>query len=298
MDQSGDRQEGITQSYVLFALNEGKNSIQQALCNARQDLFLANSVITISALTTFVEVPAKTIGQTRVRIVEFSETNSDDGYSKLKKRHLEDYRYSLGSPSSYTMSGAQIKLWPSPSKGFLRVTYQAQDNDLDLRRSVVKTGGMVSAGGFLQFINLDETSLLYDAVNQLALSECDYICLSLYDGTVSFSNIPVASFDKVGNRLVIEAGYAYAGTANSMDGRYISCGLDSSIRSGLANSLQDYVMEWAKYRLQNWDASDQTPANIPILQARKAELTDLYSDPADQESIPLVGNLTGMWGDD
>lgn len=295
VDQSGSRQEGINQSYVLFALNEGKNSIQQALCNVRQELFLTSSVVTISALSTSVPAPARAIGQTRIRKIEFSETTSEEDYRTLKRCQIEDYVYSTGSPLYYTPIGTQIKIWPIPSSGYLRFWYQEQDNDMDLRRSVVKTGGMVNSGSNLQYVNVDETNSLYDAVNLVAMQECDAICISSYDGTVLVSNIPVASFDATNKRFVVESGFAYS--SGQFDGKYISCGMNSCIRSALPTALQDYVIEWAKYRLQNWDASDQTPANIPILQARKAELMDLFSDPADEETISLVGSLTGNWSE-
>lgn len=297
LDQSGDRQLGINESYLLFALNEGKNSIQQAVAVAQPNAFV--EPITSSLLTTETisyEIPDLAITKSRVRKVQFSLTTSEQDFRTLQKIPYENLRYIKSDgqsiPLQYAQLGNRIYFAPTPASGYVRIYVQRYDDQLDVRRAKLGASGIASSGGFATEISLD-TGLL-DSVNKEALRNAGVVCVNSYAGTVQVYNIPISSYDEPNNKLIVEAGvFPYSG--GTLAGSYLTIGTNSTTHSKLPRDMEDYVLEWAKYRIENWDASDQVPAEVPILQTHKAQIIDLYSDSADEETPPVFGDLSGDW---
>jgi hypothetical protein len=112
-----------TTEILALADEETQSLILPAILSVREEFFVTQSDITITANQSSYDVPARAIGMI-VREVQL--VNSGGSYKDIPRIEPEDVRTSqTGSPTAFYMKGNQIVLYPTPSstQDTLRVSY-------------------------------------------------------------------------------------------------------------------------------------------------------------------------------
>jgi hypothetical protein len=292
IDIAGDIAEGIDKNFILFALNQGKQQIQNAIANLHPNFFASYVTAPITTRTLSFPIPDSAINSNRIIELSYSETDVIDTYRKLRFVTPNEITYGEGSPCFYTILGNNISVMPVPETGFYRFLIQKRDPTLDLKRGTVET--ITQSGGQLTEIVLTANELLNN-VNITALQTAEWVTAVDFKGDILLDEIPIVSYTSSTRTLsVVPNGRTYNNELIG-GGQTIVIGDRASTHSMLPIETQTYYVEWAKIRILHNDASVESINEMPFIVSIKQTVLESMAEHIDMQEIPQFGSLTGSW---
>lgn len=250
---------GFSNEEILRFMNDAQDRMQTLLSNANSTSkpFTIEKIISLDADQEEVEfgVGDRVAYHKEIESVEYSRTGLDTDYTHLDKVHFFNRDTSVSEwPYGYYTRFGKIYLVPQNdnANATLRVLYERQMDDLDVRRGLISTVTGLTSTGFTS-ITLDSTA---DESSTPSLSEIDYICICDADGEVQVYNIPVGTYTTSTNVLTPRAGFTFqTGEAIAVND-YVTFHKYTTTHSALPDECERYLLQYTWEQLAMRDSLD------------------------------------------
>jgi len=285
---------GIEQNTLLEYINDAQDRAQ-ALISSSYALFNIKEDIQ----STVVDQEAYSITDYRVYInnrfvsFEISSSGNLQDYCRLKKSNFHARNNNTGLPEEYLRRGASVLLNPIPDSTAykLRVNYEAEVEDLDIRRgkiaSIIGAGTPVSP---ITSITLASSSPTPDGTDTVLadLEVGDYICVVDKDGNRIAKNLPVTGYSS----LVITVDSFELGINDTLPavGDYVCVGKYKTTHSELPDTFDNYLVLYVIWRILGRKGSTAfSKAAEAALVAKEKEILEAYVSLGQEiQEIPYL----------
>lgn len=273
---------------VVQYFNDAQDYFQAVISGAKQTskLFSVRKEIPIVANQEEYSIPDRLYINKGVHLVEYSYSGLVTDYRKLRKLELFNSNSSPSEPVGYYRRNGLICLVgvPSTSQGKLRVTYERQVDDLDIRRGQVDTiTGLTST----TFTNLTVTAP--DTTSLINLSNIDYICFVDDDGNRKAFNVKI-SFSG-GFLITPDPSWQFESGDTISSGDYVVLNKYTTTHSQLPDECETFMVQYAALCLKAKDNGDLKGVDKERLDEMATELLKAFgSQTAEVQEIPQDGS--------
>lgn len=278
---------GLSDSVILRNLNRAQRRLQQVITEEHTEAFHTQQLISLVAGTKSYALNGDAYLNTLVTQVEYSNSGNECDYYDLQTLHPREIaNYDAQYPCGYVVRNGNVIVSPVPqvSQGTLRVSYARKLDTLDTRRGTVEST-TDDGTDYTTIVVASDTVL--DATK---LSSVANICIVNYAGVVQHYNIPVSSYSSSTRTLTLRSGAAIADGAISA-GDYVVNGAYATTHSQLPDAAEDYLIQYASWRLLKGESSVEAPAEESELAALERSLVAAYNSGVNP-MYPAVTN----WG--
>lgn len=280
---------GVSSELFLDALNDAQDHLQAKLVTLGTNLFIIDEVKTIVADQGEYSLSTRSFGNAGIVNVFYNPSNNTTDYGiPLKYQQPRDRRFFTGYPVAYTLYGnsATLALTPIPESGvgFIKVSYQQELNDLDVRR------GKISGTPATTDIVLAASGPTPD---QYEIEGSDYICVTDRYGTQQLTNGLFSSYDSGTRTITLAANvstYLETGvTLADLDGSYVTVGKYTTTHSKLPDICERYLRTYAQKRVMTTRESNTSIEEDQELLKMEGEILEFYSDEnRDVDEFPIL----------
>lgn len=272
-------------------LNYGQDRLFGLILQTSPNSFQKEVIIPLVAGQESYEIPDRLYLE-RIVQVEFSPTSEVRDYYKIYEVSLARRSSYPGLyPRNYMRRDGILLLTPVPDSavGSLRVTYERDLDEIELRRGRVNgtpSGAIV-----------DLTSSTFGApstADEALFVENAYVCISDAFGTVMLRNGLISSYNAASDEVTLAAnvstylvtGYTLANLANG----YLTVGKYTTTHSKLRDPCERYLIAYANWKILARDAATAAKA-LPYEKEKnqiELELVESYGHPdKDDETIQV-----------
>lgn len=273
---------GIQDTEFLQYLNDAQDRIYAAVLSVYPNEFQNEKIITCTAGTALVSLPADTYLGSKVKFIEYSANGQDSNYYKLEKGVTRERvnGYS-GDPSFYIRRGSKILLNPAPStNGTLRVTYFQKLPKLDKRRGKVGSVVLNTTNNTITSLVIDLTTMPIDDIE--AIQDDGYMTLVDKDGNIQMQGIPVSMIDPNTGLLTLDGTFNFESGETASAGNWVLMGKRSTSHSFLDDSCERYLLQHCNWKILKRDSSNDSVESNDELTALVNEIVSAYKD-ADED---------------
>lgn len=251
-----DQTVGITDEEVLQFINDAQDRLQTLICgaNSTSKPFVVEKEITGVAEQEEYSLNDRLFYNKEIELVEYSTSGSNTDYYPLALVSQFNRDSNPGTPYGYYKRFGKIYLVPPPdtSNGSLRVLYERQLDDLDIRRGTITVVTGLTSTTFTS-ITLDTDA---DESSTPSLSTIDYICVCDKYGAVTARNIPVESYDTSGNVLTPTSAHVFDTDETIEVGSYVTFHKYTTTHSGLTDECERYLVQYAWEQIALRDSAE------------------------------------------
>lgn len=289
---NADGTKSISDEQVLQYLNDAQDRMQNLIC-ARKNIakiFATQEIISLVANQEAYSLSRRLLLNKQIENVEFSSDGTLGNYVRLEKVSLINRDTNTTTyPWAYYKQGGQIFLQPTPSSstGTIRVTYEADLDDLDIPRGLVSS---IGAGTATQFatLTLDSSADAYETTTP-GWSSQQYCCVVSPLGVRRCANILIGSYN-TGTNLLTPSPTPFVYTS-----------LDSKIQandvlvfnkytttfSQLPDACERYLIQYAAVEMLSIDSSNDYSKQKDLLDNMEDDiLRALASQTSEIQFIP------------
>lgn len=252
----------ISSEEILQYLNDAQDRMQNLIC-ARKNIakiFAVQEIIPLVANQEAYSLSRRLLLNKQIENVEFSSDGTLGNYVRLEKVNIMNRDSNTTTyPWSYYKQGGQIFLQPIPATagGYIRVTYEADLDDLEIPRGLVST---ITNGTSTQFdtLNLDATANSYETTTP-GWSTQQYCCIVSPTGARKCYNILISSYN-TGTNLITPSPSPFIYNT-SLDSQIAVNDVAvfnkfSTTFSQLPDACERYLIHYAATELLNIDSSN------------------------------------------
>lgn len=263
----------------IYAANDAQDRLQSLITARYPEEFVQQQIITVANGTEAYSIPDRIYLNARIHSVEWSYTGSIKDYVVLPSAKVRERDTYDGSPCFYIRRSGQILLNPIPniSTAKIRVNYERELDDLDIRRAKV-TG---TTGTPLTSIAITAAT-----TGVTSLGAGDYICISDKDGVVKAYNIPVTS--ATSSAITIPSHTLSSGESIT-SGDYVTIGKYTTTHSKLTDACERHLVAYMVYRILMRSDNDRATKKEREYLAIENDILAGYSDiTRDVEYVPIL----------
>lgn len=273
--------EGIGDAQFLEWANDAIDELQVATCMEDARVHTAYEEITVVSGQESYALPRRALAGNLIYKVEYSYSGNAADYVELD---LGRDRYpNTGEPEEYVRDAGYLYLQPVPTTGKIRVHYEQRLDNLDIRRG--KISAVSGTAPAITSIQLYDD----DWLDSDALSECEVVCISTWDGTVTFRNISIDDYDSTTRTLTMRSGFSGVTGETAAADDFVTCGWNTSTHPVGPDMIDRYITKYLKCEAEklrsNTDAAT-TQKDVDRLLARLVELYALL--PGGGTRIPEI----------
>lgn len=261
-DNDPDNPLGIIDDEVVSFINDAQDNLHARISEVHPKLFISEELIDLVANQERYSLPSDIYLGGRLEHVEALFSNKEGDYFTIQPRAIKSRlaNYPASFPQFYIRSGDSMLIQPRPSVARtdgLRVTYQRQLPELDIRRGKVLSSTIVTDN--VQDITIDLAPLLTRDANlpQIAertLEDFDFITVVDKAGNIKMNNIPLDSYDETTGVITVVSGFNRTTGQTISAGDYILGGSNSSTHSQLPQTCQRYLIAYASWKILKRDS--------------------------------------------
>ena len=287
---------GIIDDEVVAYMNDAQDNLHARISEVHPKLFISEDLTDLVAGQERYALPAELYLGGRLEHVEALFSNTAGDYYTLQAKGIKSRLASFETsfPNFYIRSGEDIIVQPRPSQGRtdgLRITYQRQLPELDIRRGKV-TASTIATDNVTD-ITIDISPLLNrDAdlpqIAERTLEDFDFITIVDSQGNIKMDDIPLDSYDPLTGIISIVAGFNRTTGETISVGDYVLGGSNSTTHSQLPQTCQRYLIAYAAWKILKRDSMVDLKDQERELVAMLRELVDSFREISeDQEEIEL-----------
>lgn len=262
---------GITDEEILQFLNDAQDRLQTLISGANSTAkpFVVEKILATVTDQEEYDLEDRLFYNKEIELVEYSSTGAITDYVPLDFLSQFNRSNASSTPYGYYKRSGKLYLIPPPdtSVGTLRVLYERQLDDLDIRRGKISTVTGLTSTTFTS-ITLDSSA---DESSTPNLATIDYICVCDADGVVQARNIPVLSYSTSTNILTPAATHVFSSGETIATDNYVTFHKWTTTHSGLPDECERYLVQYAWEQLALRDSADD-------LSKIKAMREDMESD--------------------
>lgn len=282
----------ISDDEVLQYLNDAQDRLQNkisALKNGAK-IFVTQEFVSLVANQEAYSLSGRLLLNKQIENVEYSATGLVGDYVRLVKfNFINRMTDTTNYPWGYIKRGGQILIQPTPSTstGTLRITYEAELDDLDIPRGVIST---VTGGTSTQFTTLTFSALAnsYESTTP-GWSNIQYFCVSTVTGARRCYNVLVGSYD-TGTNIITPSPSPFVFTSadtTPVAADIVTFNKWTTTFSGLPDNCERYLIHYAALELFKKDSSNDTSSQEKSLALIEADILEsMKSQTSEVEYIP------------
>lgn len=271
----GEATSGVTDDLILEFLNDGQDYLQGRVLSVFPDEFVASKDISVDGSSSY-EIADRVFMDNRLISVKYSVSGRERDFRALSPITIAEQSHDTNThPYSYVRKNGAIS--PSPiatsSVGKFRVYYYRSLDDVDIRR------GKIASTTATTIVLEDDSDL-----DNNALADAEYICISDINGTVQDYNVIASSYTSGTRTITIPSQTLVGGTAD-----YITVGRYTTTHSKLPSEAERVIKIYAQKRLMDTDESTRSVVEDSEFQAALSDILQTFSDVTqDIEQIPII----------
>lgn len=277
-NQSYSSTSGISQRDICDYLSTAQARLQAAILNSHpRGAFTKTTTLDVTAGTNEVALPSDFHYSGGIITAEFSANGTESSYYELDNIGEGQIVTSVrADPSDFARQGSSLILSPIPQSTVsdgLRIRYVKRLPRLDVRRGTVSAVTLNSGASTITSLTLTTGATL----DSVALLEDDHICVVSSTGTIKMKAIPITAIN-TGTGAVTVSTFVYEAGETIAAGDYVVSGKYATTHSELPEDVEDYLVEFAKWKLKKRDANDDSMEESQELQDRRAEIVEDFTD--------------------
>lgn len=194
---NSDGTSSISSEEILQYLNDAQDRMQNLICAKKNiaKIFAVQEIIPLVANQEAYSLSRRLLLNKQIENVEFSADGQLSNYVRMEKVNIINRDSNTTTyPWGYYKQGGQIFLQPIPggAGGYIRVTYEADLDDLEIPRGVVST---ITGGTSTQFttLTLDSSANSYETTTP-GWSTQQYCCIVSPIGVRKCYNILISGY--------------------------------------------------------------------------------------------------------
>jgi hypothetical protein len=290
---NSDGTSSISSEEILQYLNDGQDRMQNLIC-ARKNIakiFVKQEIIATVANQEAYSLSRRLLLNKQIENVEFSSDGTLGNYVRLEKINIMNRDSNTTTyPWGYYKQGGQIFLQPIPasSSGYIRVTCEADLDDLEIPRGVISAIGSGTATQFAT-LTVDATADAYETttpgwntqqycsiVSPLGVRKCYNILISTYVANlITPSPTPFIYDTSLDSQIAV--------------GDVAVFNKFSTTFSQLPDACERYLIQYAATQLIGIDSSnDYSKFNEKLAEIEDDTLRALSSQTSEIQFIPQV----------
>lgn len=281
---------GIQDSEIIRALSNAQDRIAALILNTYPKLYLVTKDIETVANQKLYDYPVDLFLDSRIETMWFSRDGNERYFFKIDKLESYERRFGQnGSPIGYTLQKKQFGLEPTPlsSGGLVRMLYQKAFAQLDKRRGSIGDVVLDTDALTITTISIDTESTYTEEMTYLQNKE--YICICDKDGNIKMKSIPISEINQESGLITIDPSFVFDSDETIAVGDYVVGGKYSSTHSELSDNVERYFIEFAKWRVQRRDSSDDSRETNQELKDMEAEIISSYANAnKDVTYVPVI----------
>jgi len=292
---NSDGTNSISSEEILQYLNDAQDRMQNLICGRKNiaKIFAVQEIIPTVANQEAYSLSRRLLLNKQIENVEFSSDGTLGNYVRLEKVNMMNRDSNPTTyPWGYYKQGGQIFLQPpsSSSSGTLRVTYEADLDDLEISRGTVSVVNNGTATEFESF-EIISTGNPSDYITTVpGWNTAQYCCIVSPLGARRCFNILIGSFS---DPLITPnpSPFSYNSSLDSeiQVGDIAVFNKFSTIFSGLPDACERYLIHYAATELIGIDSSnDYTKFKDKLAEMEDDILRALSSQTSEIQYIPTV----------
>lgn len=264
----------IVDNEFIEAFNDAQDMGQSIIASVFPDLFVSQEIINTVANQEAYSITERVFLTTRIKTMEYSQTGQITDYYEIPPRSYKERSTVPGYPSFYIRreNGFYLNPIPNASSQKIRVTYERELDEVDIRRAKVTS----TTGTPITAITLNNASFPTNA-DILTLEVGDYICVSDPYGVVKAYNIPVTS--ATATSITVPSHTLGSGETISA-GDYITIGQYTTTHSKLPQTCERFLKTYVEWKVFNRDSSDQATAKLAELNSIREDMLASFANPS------------------
>lgn len=285
----------IPDNEVLQYLNDAQDRMQNLICAKKNiaKIFVKQEIIALVANQEAYSLSRRLLLNKQIENVEFSADGTLGNYVRLEKLNMMNRDSNTTTyPWGYYKQGGQIFLQPIPAiaGGYIRVTYEADLDDLDIPRAVIST---VNSGTATQFATLTFSTLAnsYESTTP-GWSNVQYFSVVSPVGVRKCYNILTSSYDTGTNIMtpspspfIYDTSLDSAIAANDV----AVFGKNTTTYSQLPDACEKYLIHYAGAELYKKDSSEDYDRELERVEKMEQDiLSALTSQTSEIQYVPQV----------
>ena len=292
-----DGTSSVLDNTILGYLNEGQLRIQNlisSLKNVQKPFTTSIDIYSVASQGSY-ELPTRMSMSKQVQQVMYSSSGNESDFVLLRKLSMANIDLSESNfPFGYIVSNGSLTLIPTPStsNATIRVFYERQVDDLDLRR-----------GGILSVVGL--TSTTFSAVTLSSLADSfettgvprwdqsstygvDYISVVTADGVKEANAIRVGTYSISTGVLTPASGWVFETTGDTITaGDYAVFGKYATTHSQLPDMCEPYLIQYAAMKVLEQQSSDDAVTKAQfVAQLESQILAQVKAQTGEIQPIP------------
>lgn len=269
-------QRGVQTQTIVEYLNEAQRTLRGLIYSVAPQVFIKTGNISTVVDQEAYSLPTDSFLGGQVLNVEYKYSDSDNDYRKLKQKtvHSRNSR-STGDPQTYIHFYNTILLNPIPSTARtngIRVTYEFQIPDLDVRRAKVSS---VDDGSNPTSITVTDNTFLDLAFG--GSNDPEYISVVDKDGVQQMVDIPVTSYNSSSGVLTLGSFTPDSGEEIAAND-YIVIGHNASTHSSFPDVCESYLVEYVRRELLEHKGHPLSRDASVKLQSLADQIVDMFAD--------------------
>lgn len=270
---------------VIQYFNDAQDYFQAVISGAKQTskLFSVRKEIPIVREQEEYAIPDRLYINKGIHLVEYSYSGLQVDYRRLKKLELFNSDSSASDPIGYYRRNGLICLVgiPAVSQGKLRVTYERQVDDLDIRRGQVDVVTGLTSTTFTSatITGPDTTSLIN-------LSNIDYVSFVDEDGNRKAFNVKISYS---AGTITPDPSWQFETGDTIASGDYVVLNKYSTTHSQLPDECESFMIQYAALCMKAKDNGDLRGIDKNRLDEMGTELLKAFgSQTAEIQEIPQI----------
>lgn len=286
---------GIPQNVLVSYANDAQDKLQVMIAAVYDEFNLTVYETNTVASQEEYEITDAMFLNNKLHIVELTPTGNAQDYRPLRKVSKFARSEYEGQPSKYIRQHNKILLNPIPNSATykLRVQYERELDDLDIRRGIISgVTGDGTSGTPLTAITLDTSGNPTPHEDLADIQPGDFVCVCDITGTVQAYNIPVTAYD-TGTGVLTVTDFVL-GTDETLPaaGDYITLGKYTTTHSDLPRGFEHYIRKYVVWRMLEKDGSTEFSRRMENqLEKWGTKLAKTYGSLSKE--IVLVEDLLG-----
>lgn len=276
---------GLTDEEILQFFNDAQDRIQTLIsgANSTSKPFVVEKTLSVVAEQEEYTLGDRLFYNKEIELVEYSPTGLASDYFGLDLLSQFNRSSDAYSPYGYYKRQGKICLIPpsDTSVGSLRILYERQLDDLDIRRGKISTVTGLTSTTFTS-ITIDSSA---DESSTPNLSTIDYICICDGDGVVQARNIPVLSYDTGTNILTPAVGYTFDTDETIAVGNYVTFHKWTTTHSGLTDECEGYLVQYAWEQIALRDGAEDLERIKAVRMDMEGDIIRQYASQTGEVQI-------------
>lgn len=283
-------QRGIQTQTFVDLFNDAQRNLQTILYSNAPSVFITTGTIDLVAEQEEYSLPSGAFMNGALVAVEYKWGSGSGDYTRLNKRVIAQRSSAgIGTPRHYIHFGGTLWINPRPSTSTtagLRVTYESQKPDVDVRRGKISSYGGTSTAP--TSIVLDSST---NSLGEIALAgdlTGQYITVVDKDGNQQMKAIPITAYN-AGTDTITLGSFTAASGEEIAAGDWIVIGSNATTHSQFPDLCESYLVAFVKHRI--FDILGDPQSDSALLEVTKLEnsLSEAFDDiNYDIEAIPEI----------